>query len=109
MATSTLHHGSVSTTLQRLIEDMANDHQRRQDFLAQCIQDGIVGPDEDPKQVFIRKSRENYTELYGRMSSLYLAITPEFGKMLYMLAVARRPRRSSSLARNHLSSFSSAR
>jgi predicted O-methyltransferase YrrM len=91
MTTSTLYHDSVSATLQRLIKDMANDRQRREALVAQMIKDGIVSPDEDLRQFVIRKSRENYTELYvGMLSSLYLAIAPEFGKMLYMQAVARR-------------------
>jgi tRNA A58 N-methylase Trm61 len=91
MSTSSLHHDSVARTLRRLIQEGANDHQLRDNIVAQLIKDGVVSPDEDIKQFAIRKSRENYTELYtGLLGRMSLAINPEFGKMLYMLGVARR-------------------
>jgi predicted O-methyltransferase YrrM len=87
---STLDSTQVANTLRRLFGDMANDKQRIGELREKFIKEGLISPDEDLKQLVVRMSREDYKALYtGMLSQLYLAVKPEFGKMLYMLALAR--------------------
>jgi predicted O-methyltransferase YrrM len=87
---STLDNTKVSATLRRLFEDVANDKARIGQLRDKYVREGVISADEDLKQLVVRMSKEDYTALYtGMLSGLYMAIKPEFGKLLYMLAVAR--------------------
>ncbi len=83
---STLHNKAVVNTLERLFNDMNKDKPKLQKF----VQDAGIQDTAQLPELVMKHMREDYKAFYSSMNDLYLAVKPEFGQMLYMLALSRR-------------------
>jgi protein-L-isoaspartate O-methyltransferase len=88
---ATLDSDPVQNTLRRLFQDCAGERALLGSKLAQLREEGVIGPDEEPHQWLMRIGRENNYNLFtGLFKDAYIAVEPQFGRMLCMMALACR-------------------
>lgn len=80
----TLHAPAVTELLARLFSESAASD----DLLRERL--GALSPEERVRRM--TDPRSDYRELYGRAKDLYLAVSPETGRLLYLLARATNAR-----------------